>query len=74
MHMDDTVPQVRNMIQMGFDPEKSLRAWKTFKNEEQAIAWLCDNIETIEAEGDAPSAHVTTKRKPKKTKKQLERA
>lgn len=54
MHMDDTVPQVRNMIQMGFDPEKSLRAWKTFKNEEQAIAWLCDNIETIEAEGDAP--------------------
>jgi len=47
------------MVQMGFDQKRCERAWNTFGNEEEAVAWLLDGVD------DAPVAKVSTKRKPK---------
>lgn len=51
------------MIQMGFDSDKCERAWSTFGNEEEALAWLCDN--NVESEIEPVALKVSTKRKPK---------
>jgi uncharacterized UBP type Zn finger protein len=48
------------MIQMGFDQKRCERAWNTFGNEEEAVAWLCENID------DAPPVIKSTKRRPAK--------